>query len=61
MKRMHRQGLFVFPLIKLAKKLKGWANHTGFRGLGFPLIKLAKKLKETVKSNFSRYEKVSIN
>ena len=35
----------MFPLIKLAKKLKGstlWA----WRNLRFPLIKLAKKLKE---------------
>ena len=39
-----------FPLIKLAKKLKGsTANSAAQEGWVFPLIKLAKKLKDHVK------------
>jgi hypothetical protein len=36
----------TFPLIKLAKKLKGYNNKGEVTGFAkFPLIKLAKKLK----------------
>ncbi len=40
-------ALFLFPLIKLAKKLKDGIGHSRWETMMrmFPLIKLAKKLK----------------
>jgi hypothetical protein len=46
---MVRDALAVFPLIKLAKKLKG-SNLLSFYPPAFPLIKLAKKLKAATSS-----------
>ncbi len=38
----------LFPLIKLAKKLKGWNYNELSPEQKFPLIKLAKKLKGVI-------------
>jgi len=43
----------VFPLIKLAKKLKGEKYDKGEWTQEFPLIKLAKKLKGVIDSNYT--------
>ena len=53
--------MVLFPLIKLAKKLKEARKVEGFGNLEgklFPLIKLAKKLKEnTVEALWERIER----
>ncbi len=52
----------MFPLIKLAKKLKDERNSVAVAlRRTFPLIKLAKKLKAGVKKTEQHHEKVSIN